>query len=173
MIDIPRKLQLLFSTYPPLPGDARSQMEAIGIALRAYDQHDVDAALDAFMSGQAPGHNPAFAPSAPMLAVEAKRQQNIRLESEERTRRYEQPQLAAPLVVHSPDERTRVKAKIDEFVAAQVAEQVHADEAKARKALFDATNARFYPDMSPDAVKDRLHLRHVGVGDADGDRDVA
>jgi len=170
MIDIPRKLQLLFSTYPPLPGDARSQMEAIGLALRAYDQRDVDAALDAFMSGQAPGHNPAFAPSAPMLAVEAKRQQNIRLESEERTRRYEQPQLAAPLVIHSPDERARVKAKIDEFLAGQVQEGTSESEAKAAKALFDATNARFYPDMDPNAVKRRLK---IGIGDDVGNRDVA
>lgn len=170
MNDIPRKLQLLFSTYPPLPGDARSQMEAIGVALRSYDQRDVEAALDAFMSGQAPGHNPAFAPSAPMLAVEAKRQQNIRLEREERTRRYEQPQLGAPLIVHSPDERARVKAKIEAFLAGQVQGGTAESEAKAAKALLDATNARFYPDMDPNAVKRRLK---IGIGDDVGNRDVA
>lgn len=134
---------------------------------------DVSAAVDAFLQGKVPGFDGRFAPTAPQLAAAARRAMNERLDSEERTNRYTQPQLPPPIVQHSAEERARVKALVDGFVAKQVADGESADEVKARKALFDATNARFYPDMTPEAMMKRLRLVPYTVGDADGDRDVA
>jgi hypothetical protein len=138
---------------------AKVYLEAVAI----YEPVDVEAAVGAFLSGSAPGHNPAFAPPAPFVGAETRRQMNLRLDSVNRNRK---PALPAPTIEHSPAERARVAAMADDLVK-RTAEQLNTpDNATHRKEVWGPVHQRFYPDMSPAATRRRLGF---DVGDADED----
>lgn len=156
----------LFSTYPQFVGaDTGELILAYFDAIEPYDTQDILAAVKSFLTGAAPGHNPAYAPSAPMVGAEARRVMNLRLDSERRMKAL-RPSLPAPTIEHSPAERARVAAMADDLVR-RTAEQLNTpDNATHRKDVWGPVHQRFYPDMSPAATKRRLGF---DVGDADED----
>lgn len=145
----------LFSTYPQFAtGDFGEAMRAYFDAVELYETIDIVAAVKNFLSGSAPGMNPAFAPSAPMVGAETRRVMNLRLDAEHRSR----VPLPPPTVSHAPDELARMSAKAEEAIARLTA-SMRTEDAAADKRQRDGwarTNARFQPDMSPNAVKRRL-----------------
>ena len=169
---------MLFATFPPLAGDdVDAQLEAYALALSSYDMCDVDAAIGNFIAGKAPGHNPAFAPSAPQIGAECRRLESIRLESEERTKRYTQPQLPPPDVQHTPESRARIKAMVDAVASrARVDKAVSEKESKAKgeadtRWLLNRGDLVEEPG-NPYPVS-RALLRQFEVGDPEGQADAA
>lgn len=171
----------LFRTYGPQgqgnsPEEiARDRIERIKVyfdAVALYAEQDVELAVDNFLAGSAPGHNPSFAPPAPLVGAECRRVMNLRLDRE----RDRRPALPPPDVPEAtPEERARVKARIDTFVAS-VAESHLTDEAAAARReseLLQRTNARFMPDMSPNAMAHRLNLPSgYSLGAPESDREA-
>jgi len=160
----------LFSTYPQFAtADFNEVVGAYFDAVEPYETQDVLVAVKNFLSGSAPGHNPAFAPSAPLVGAESRRVMNQRLDSEARQRKRALP---APDIVHTPEERARVSAMVEDLKR-RTAEQMRTEDAAADLRMRDLsarTNARFFPDQDPMAMKRRLGF---AAGDPEGDRDVA
>lgn len=103
---------------------------------------DIEAAVRAIISGTAPGMNPNFAPSAGALGAEVVRQQNLRADSEARSRK---PALPPPPVEKSPESQARVKAKVDALLQ-RMADQARTADAAAeqrRKNAWQRTNDYF------------------------------
>jgi len=168
----------LFRTYGPLgqgstPEEvARDRMERVKVyfdAVAMYPEDDVEAAVDALLAGSAPGVNPNFAPPAPVVASECRRQMNLRLRRLE-LERMARPQLPPPDIEKTPEARERAKAKVAEFLASLSAPDSDVEATKRRNEQFAKTNARFYPDMSDEAVKARL-MRGSGTVWTAGDED--
>ena len=78
-------------------------------AVAPFQAVDIEGAVSAFLTGAAPGHNPAFAPSAPQVGAETRRQMNLRLDSEAR---HQRPKLPAPEINRSPESIARVQALV-------------------------------------------------------------
>lgn len=163
----------LFSTYPQFGGRNDGAFDRIAAAkvyfeaVAIFEAGDIEQAVENFLTGAAPGHNPAFAPPAPLVGSEVRRVMNLRVESEARARRF-RPALPAPDIVHTPEERERVRLKV-EALKASIAERTGDDEAateKQRRSNFAKVHERFRPDMDEDAVLERLGYT---VGDADGE----
>lgn len=115
----------LFRTYGPLGQGSTAEeitldrIERIKVyfeAVAPYEEQDVEAAVDAFLSGSAPGVNPNFAPPAPAVGGETRRQMNLRLDKENRERRL-RPALPPPDIEHTPESRARMKAILEAGLA--------------------------------------------------------
>lgn len=138
-------------------------------AVEDYDTADVLAALKNFGNGSAPGHNPEFIPSAPVVGAEARRVRNLRLDSEARDRAL-RPALPEPPIVRSPESRARVKAMADALGARLRSNDAAAAEQSQQRAM--RVNSRLEPDMSDEAIRKRLNLGSglgYSVGDPEGD----
>jgi len=162
--------QRLFRTYPSFQADAgedalRVYFEAVG----PYETRDIEAAVQSFITGSAPGHNPAFAPSAPMVGAEARRLMNMRLDSEHREK-LRQPALPPPDVVHDEESRARVKAMVDDMIQRNADLRRTEEATQKRNDVWAKTNARFNPDADPYAMRKRLGFE---TGDPEGDADAA
>lgn len=162
-------LERLFRTYPQSDrGDALDvaldRLERAKVYLEAVDQFDIadiEAATKAFITGNAPGVNPAFIPPAPQVAAEVRRQMNLRLDSERRRKPYT-PELPPPRP--TAESRARVKALIDNAVveiAAKAADTTTPESQEGRKAIFERTNERLDAE------------RGFEVGDPEGAADAA
>lgn len=141
------------------------------LAVEDYPADDVEAAIDSFLKGTAPGVNASFLPPAPAVGAECRRQLHLRVDRENRERKL-RPQLPPPDIVHTPEERARVQQKIDDLLANLAAAMETEDASLTRRKLgqFAKTNAKFAPDMSPAAVRRRLGFE---VGDPEGAEDAA
>lgn len=168
-------VSLLLGSFPSSTGDAGAALAAYEIVLSGADERDTQPGIMSIIEGTFPGHDGRFAPTSAQLASAIRAARDVRLESERRDN-LRRPQLPAPTIEHTPDERARV-AQMTADLVARTAEQDASvkDEAAARKAMWGPVHARFQPDMSPEAVKARLMPELLGysAGDADGDRDVA
>jgi len=160
-------LERLFRTYPQSDrGDAgdvtRERVERFKIyveALGMYDIRDIEAAVQSFLSGSAPGVNAAFLPAAPMVAAETRRLMNLRVDRENLDRRLH-PALPPPDVERSPESRARVKALIDSAVTNLAAKSLDDPLERHRKRIA-RTNERF--DRDP----------YFEVGDPEDHEDAA
>lgn len=175
----------LFRTYPrheagkseaAVAQELLARAEVYFEAVEPYHALDVEVAVRNFLNGSAPGHNPAFAPSAPMVGAECRRVMNLRLDAEAIDRRM-RPRLAPPDVEKTDESRKRVLARTAELVEA-LAAQKRTEDAQVeleRKARQARVNVRFAPDMSREAVAQRLYpgSSQWEVGDPDGDEAVA
>jgi hypothetical protein len=128
-------------------------------ALVMYDIRDIEAAIQSFITGSAPGVNPAFVPAAPLVAAECRRLMNLRVDRENRDKRLH-PALPPPDVERSPESRAKVKAMIDDVVANLAAKSLDDPVERHRKRIAK-TNERF--DRDP----------YFEVGDPDGAADAA
>lgn len=156
-------LERLFRTYPSFghatdgsPADRVEMVKVYFEALEPYETHDIEAAVQSFLSGSAPGHNPAFAPAAPQVAAETRRIMNLRLDAERRERLL-RPQLPPPDIQHSPESQVRVAARAAAAVASLASDMRTPDaEAARRREAMAKVHARFDPPQDEDAMRQRL-----------------
>jgi hypothetical protein len=165
---------LLLGSFPNFSsGDSEGALGSYALVMARADQQDLEPGVMILINGEYPGHDGRFAPTAPQLATAIRMARDKRLESERRTK-LSQPQLMAPDIQRTPEERARVKAKIDGFLADQVVEQADPEAIKRRNEQWAKTNARFMPDMSPEAMHERLvRKRGYSVGDPEDHADAA
>jgi hypothetical protein len=164
----------LFITYPSQSrGDdeaiAADRIARVGVyldALVSYEAQDVEGAVQAFLSGCAPGHNPAFAPSAPQVGAEARRQMNLRLDSEHREE-MRRPQLPPP---DAP--KSNAVAEGMKQLADKLGEQMRTDDARVeakRKGDWAKVHARFAPQSDAERAELLGYGTAFEVGDSDSD----
>lgn len=168
----------LFRTYGSLgqgstPEEvARDRMERIKVyfdAVALYAEEDVEVAVDNFLTGSAPGHNPSFAPPAPLVGAEVRRVMNLRLDHEARIRK---PALPPPDIEKTPGSRERVLRLANQHID-QLASALRTDDAaKAheRKRWQDRIDARFNPSQDEAEMAQRLGFTS---GDRDGEANAA
>ncbi|MDB6035989.1 MAG: hypothetical protein JWM16_6327 [Verrucomicrobiales bacterium] len=161
---------LLLGSFPTFQsGDGAAALGAYEWVFSQADERDLQPGIAILVNGQYPGHDGRFAPTAPQLATAIRMARDKRLNGE----RLNQLRLAPPPVEEiSEEEQARVKAGFDQLVK-DLSAKLQTDDAAAdvrRKALFDRTNARFAPDMSPEAQRKRLGF---DVGDPEGQEDAA
>lgn len=159
----------LLASWPSAAGEGDEQLRSYLLAVDDYPFCDVENAIVNLIKGNAPGVNPAFLPPPPVVGSECRRVMNIRLESERRDK-LRQPALPPPDIAHSAEDRAKVKAKIEAFLADQQAAPTDQAAVKRRNEIWAKTNARFTPDMSPEAVRKRLGFE---VGDPEDEADAA
>lgn len=172
----------LFRTYGPLgqgstPEEiARDRIERVKVyfdAVALYLEDDVEAAVEAILTGTAAGMNPNYAPPAPAFAGECRRQMNMRLRREELAR-LGHPRLPPPDIEKTDEQRARARAKmqqaIDNLSSATALDSAEALDAS--KARWEKVNTRFAPDMSEDAIMERL-IRKRGYWTGNDYGDVA
>lgn len=164
----------LFRTYGPLgqgntPEEiARDRMERVKVyfeAVALYLEDDVEAAVEAILTGSAAGINPNFAPPAPAFAGECRRQMNLRLRRDE-LERLARPALPPPDIEKTPEAMERGRAIMDAAIASLTAmnESESAEAIAASKARWEKVNARFAPEMSDEAINARLMKPRWTVG---------
>lgn len=127
-------------------------------AVAVYDEQDVEAAVEAFLTGSAPGiSNPSFAPPAPVVGSEVRRQMNLRVEHE---RRIAKPALPPPDIERTPESQARVRDLVARTAAGLSALSAgeRDQSAEHRRQMFAETNARNdaarYTAGDPDAEAD-------------------
>lgn len=120
-------MERLFRTYPSQAKGAnefevaRNRVAAAEVYMRAvapYTAADIEQAVDEFLTGAVPGHNAAFAPTAPQVGAVCRRVMERRLDTENRMRRL-RPALPAPDIIHTPEQQARAKAQVEAFIASQ------------------------------------------------------
>lgn len=117
----------------------------------------VEEAVTLYITGAIPGFDGRFAPTPPMLASACRKA------AEHRARkRYLDgllaPRLPAPVLQKTPEQRQSVRQQMEAAVD-NLAARIALDDAEAQaaqKAMWEKTNERFRPDMSDDAVMNRL-----------------
>lgn len=116
------------------------------LAAEDYPADDVEAAVDMLVKGTAPGVNPSFRPKPSEFGAECHRQNHLRADKRARDKFLALPPPVDRVI--PDDERERVKAGFDKLIEDLSAKIITDDagDARRRKAIFDKTNARFYPD---------------------------
>lgn len=154
---------LLLSSFPNFQsGDAESALTAYELAVSDYTAEDMADAVKAFIQGRVPGHNMAFAPTAPQLASACRRAMDARLTDMQRHR-------SAVLQIEARDEvDTPKNAEMRARVAALVSQ-----------AVKDLTirDAAVEEDERARAAYLKRHDQHFGitsysVGDPDAEGDM-
>ena len=170
----------LFRTYPQFgqgstPDEiTRDRIEKAKVyfdAVALYLEDDVEAAVEAILTGTAAGMNPNFAPPAPAFAGECRRQMNMRLRRAELAQ-LGRPRLPPPDIEKTDEQRQRARALMEQTVANLTAgTAVETAEAEAAsRARWEKVNARFHPDQSDEAIAERLLGRRpfdVGAPESD------
>ena len=171
-------LERLFRTYPSfgkgetaeeVARDRMAKAEVYLAAVEPYQAADVESAVSAFITGTVPGHNPAFAPTAPEVGSATRREMEHRVGSEVRARK---PALPPPDIEHSEESRARIKALVAGCVASLTSITAAEDEAREleKAERWQRTHVAFVPDLDEAAMAARLGFT---VGDRDGDEDAA
>jgi hypothetical protein len=157
----------LFRTYGPLGQGStpeeitRDRIERIKVyfdAVALYQEQDVEAAVDAFLSGSAPGVNPNFAPPAPAVGGETRRQMNLRVDRENRER-ASRPKLPPPDIERSAESQQRVRDLMERTVNGLKAMSPDEDPQERHRKMLRRTNEYF----------DGERERGFTVGDDDGE----
>lgn len=154
---------LLLSSFPNFQsGDAESLLTAYELAISDYHAADLADAVKAFVQGRVPGHNMAFAPTAPQLASACRRAMEARLDDANRHRK-------AVAQIEARDQDTPKNAENRARVAAMVAGAVkslsmhdapkRADNEARRAEMLKRHDERFAPTLryttgDPDAGGD-------------------
>lgn len=125
-------------------------------AVSVYETRDVIQGISDFITGNVPGHNPAFAPSAPQVGSAVRRAMERRIERE-RLDRLQLPPPADDFVQDPPEIRAKNRARLD-ALAASLANTMEMDRTPLRN-LQQRTNAYFDPPLG----------YSVGDPDAEGD----
>jgi hypothetical protein len=170
----------LFRTYPQFgQGNSpeeitRDRVEKAKVyfdAVAFYSEDDVEAAVEAILTGTAAGMNPNYAPPAPAFAGECRRQMNMRLRRAE-LERLGHPRLPPPDIEKTDEQRARARAlmqqTVDNLSAGTALESAEA--LAASKARWEKVNARFQPEMTDEAIAERLLGRRpfdVGAPESD------
>lgn len=138
-----RALEGLFRTYPGFKADdLAATIKTYLHAVSLYETQDVIQGIGDFITGNVPGHNTAFAPSAPQVGSAVRRAMERRVERE-RLDRLALPPPADDFVQDPLEVRVRNKARLD-ALANSLASTMDMDRAPLRD-LQRRTNARFDP----------------------------
>lgn len=126
-------------------------------AVMPYQTIDIINAVENFLTGSAPGNNPAFAPPAPAIGAECRRVMNLRLESESRIKR---PALFFESKV-SPEARERGRYRADQAIAylQELADAERAPRIVLANAIMKRAAETLGPDPDPEATARRLGLK--------------
>lgn len=158
------QINRLLSAFPAT-GSANpdDQLRAYFEATDEYILWDLETAVGRYLRGKVPGFDGRFAPTPPMLAGQCRRAMEERLERDRMDR------LRAPLP--PPDDPPKDPRIADGLrkLAADLGASMRTAEAEAERRRHELTarvNARFAPDMSPEALHRRLGWE---VGDRDGE----
>jgi hypothetical protein len=151
-----KALEALFRTYPGFKADDLAAMVKTYLhAVSIYETRDVIQGISDFITGNVPGHNPAFAPSAPQVGSAVRRAMERRVEAE-RLDRLQLPPPSDDFQQDPPEVRAKNKARLD-ALAASLASSMDMDRAPLRD-LQRRTNERFDPPAysvgDPDAEND-------------------
>lgn len=119
--------------------------------MSVYETRDVIQGISDFITGSVPGHNAAFAPSAPQVGSAVRRAMERRLEAQ-RIGRLSLPPPPDDFEPDPPEVRARNRARLDEL-AASLASVMEMDKAPLRD-LQQRTNARFDPEALSYSVGD-------------------
>lgn len=169
--EISEALSRLFLTYPGFQtDDIAGVLKVYFEAVSEYETQDILNAVHVFIIGAAPGHNAAFAPSAPQLGAMTRAVRDRRLDHE---RLLQKPALPEPPIKFAPGERERVVAMAEAHIQKMTA-AMRTDDAAADARMRDLTartHSRFQADMSDAAVRNRLRL--FDIGDSDAEHDAA
>lgn len=150
-----KALEGLFRTYPGFRSDdLAATLKTYLHAVSIYETRDVIQGISDFITGNVPGHNPAFAPSAPQVGSAVRRAMERRLEAE-RLNRIALPPPPDDFEQDPPEVRAKNRARLD-ALAADLAKAMEMDFAGLRD-LQKRTNARFDPPLG------------YSVGDADAE----
>lgn len=162
---VTRTLQRLFLTCP-LPASASDPVEALRVYLEICDgfyTEDIEFAVKQFLSGVVAGHNPSFAPTPPLMALELRRIRDLAdkyegLDRAARLQIQERDRAVALETSKTVESRANVKAIIDDAVAhlTSLSSVEHDESAAHRKAMMGRTNETFAPDDHPAATRERL-----------------
>jgi hypothetical protein len=155
-----KDIKRLLGVYPPLnTADAEQAVRNYLLAVDDYTAADVEAAVDTFIKGSAPGVNPSFLPPPPAVGAECRRQLNLRLDREARDK-LSRPALPEPDVERTPESQARVRELVERTVHGLRTPDSD-DPAARHKRRMEKTNARFDQE------------RRYSVGDRDGHEDAA
>jgi hypothetical protein len=168
----PNQVRRILALWPPQATDDGDELvRGYLLAVEDYHADDVWRAVDTLIKGTAPGVNPSFRPKPSEVGAECRRQMNLRLDSEYRTK-LSQPRLPPPDIERTPEARARMQAKVDQFLADVAVKTEDPALVKRRNEQWTKTNARFRPDMSPEALSRRLG-RKAGFTVGDDHEDAA
>lgn len=142
-------LKVLFASFPAPQGDVAAQMQAISMALEGCAVEDLADAVKAFVQGRVPGHNMAFAPTAPQLASACRRAMEARLSDVNRHR-------AAVRQIEARETDTPKNAETRARVAAMVAGAVK------NLSMHDIPKAA--DNEATRAAYLKRHDEHFGIG---------
>jgi len=160
-------LNRLFLTYPSFQvDDPAATLKVYFEAVSEYETQDVLAAIHGFIIGIVPGHNAAFAPSAPQVGAASRLAMHQRLDSENRERRLNA--LPPPQIEHDAESQERVRkmaAKAVERLAASLRTDEAAAELRQSKRLAEHDD-RFIGRRSEREIARSLGL---SAGDPDGE----
>jgi hypothetical protein len=165
-------ISLLLGSFPNFQsGDSAAALAAYDIVMTAADERDLQPGFMLLIEGMYASHDGRFAPTSAQLAGAIRVMRDRRLDAE-RLDKLRRPVLPPPDIVHTPEERGRVKAKLDAGIE-KLARILRTDEAAAemrRTSNWDKVNTRFKPDREERAMGKRLGF---SSGDPDGDQDAA
>lgn len=176
----------LFRTYQQSDrGDPRAvlteRMERAKIyfeAVAPFEVQDIEKAVENFLTGNAPGHNAAFAPPAPFVAAECRRVMNQRLRHE-RLMRPALPPPADPEI--TPEQRERGKGVLRDLAASLAWDVTPDGVERSRRRKEDAEKELRWLQGRGDLVEvrgtsvpvSRALISQISTSDPDGDREVA
>lgn len=152
-----KEIQRLLSAFPDtMRGDPTLLLHNYLTAIEDYTADTVSDAVDMFLRCEIPAFDGRFAPTAPVLAS------GCRFAAEKAARanylsRLAAPKLPPPQIEHTPEERERIRAMAREAAATLASPAAeHEAEIAARKEQWARVNARFAPDLSEEALAQRL-----------------
>lgn len=161
----------LLSAFPPTGStDPDETLRRYFEAIDEFTLWDIETAVDWYIKGKVPGFDGRFAPTPPMLAGQARRARDERLSVEARERRA----LPPPAEEEVPKD-PKIASGLRQLVK-KLEENMLSPEASLRKRhhVMARANARFEPNMDPDAMMKRLGGRppRYEVGDPEGNTDA-
>jgi hypothetical protein len=135
-------------------------LDAYEIAVAKIPVEHLQTALIRFVSGEVPGQSTRWAPNPAQFATEARDHWYEALNEAAKIDRLKTLPPPEPVIVHSPEARARIAAKVEALVQG-LASKIQTEEAAEAfridgKTTTERTNERFAPSMDPDAVRRRL-----------------
>lgn len=153
-----KDIQRLLSAFPTTgTADPALVLHNYLMAAEDFSADDVEAAVTMYIKGSVPGFDGRFAPTAPMLATACRKVIDER-NKQAYYASFSAPRLPPPDIEKTDDQRQSVREKMNaaiENLAANMALQ-SAEALEASKARWERTNDRFHPDMSDEAIMNRL-----------------
>lgn len=152
-----KDIQRLLSAFPAVSGEPALILHNYLMVAEDFDADIVEEAVTLYIKGAMPGFDGRFAPTAPMLAT------GCRKAVEDRSRvaylaGLKMPRLPPPDLEKTPEQMARGRAMMEAAIDNLAAHDAlaSAEALDASKARWEKVNTMFHPDMSDDAIAERL-----------------